>query len=300
MLTFRPVTLEERHIVEHYMHRYPRRGLNYSFEVLYLWQESCEFEIAEYEGFLLIKTFINCNHNFLFPLGEGNLRKAIEQMMAYSKARKCSFNIYQINTQEMAMLEDLFPNRFNFEEQRNEMEYIYLREKLSSLQGKKLQSKRNHINALTKEHKWSFEKITSENIQECIELNEYWKEELEDRENRQIMMENEALDKGFKNLFKLKLQGGAVRIDNKIEAFSIGTQLTHDTYLVLFEKANAEIRGAYPLINREFISNLVDPSIVYINRAEDAGEEGLRKAKLSYYPDILEPLYMANEKVVVD
>jgi len=296
MLTFRPVTLDDRDIVEHYMHRYPRRGLNYSFEVLYLWQDSCEFEIAEYEGFLLIKTFINCNHNFLFPIGEGNLRKAIEQMMAYSRARKCNFNLYQVTEPEMVMLEELLPNKLLFELHRDEMEYIYLRERLSTLQGKKLQSKRNHINALTKEHSWSFEKITADNIEECIELNESWKEELEDSDNRQIMMENEALENGFKNLFKLKLQGGAIRIDNKIEAFAIGTQLTHDTYLVLFEKANAEIRGAYPLINREFINNIVDPAILYINRAEDAGDEGLRKAKLSYYPDILEPLYMAYEK----
>ncbi|MGL4993283.1 MAG: DUF2156 domain-containing protein [Bacteroidales bacterium] len=300
MLTFRPVTLNDRDIVKGYMQRYPRRGLNYSFEVLYLWQESCEFEIAEYEGFLLIKTFINCNHNFLFPIGEGNLRKVIEQMVAYSKARKCSFNIYQIREDERIVIEELFPNRFEFEQQRNEMEYIYLRDKLSTLQGKKLQSKRNHINALCKEHNWSFEHITQENLVECIELNERWKEEIEEKIDRQIMMENEALEIGFRDLSKLKLQGGALRIDGNIEAFAIGTQLTSDTYLILFEKANAELRGAYPLINREFVNNIIDTSIQYVNRAEDAGDDGLRKAKLSYYPDLLDPLYMAYEKVVVD
>lgn len=295
MLTFRPVSLTDRSTVEHYMKRYPRRSLNYSFEVLYLWRESCEFEICEQGGFLLIKTFIHCNHNFLFPIGEGNLTEAIELMMAYATARKCSFNLFQLTAAERSEVDLLFPGRFRFEEQRNEMEYLYQRERLATLQGKKLQPKRNHINALSKEVDWQFEPITSENLTACIALNERWKLEQLELESEDVKMENEALANAFDDLFLLDLDGGALRISGEIVAFSIGCRLTEDCYLVLFEKADSNIRGAYPLINREFVTAFVDESITYINRGEDAGDEGLRKAKLSYYPDLMEPLYMVSE-----
>lgn len=292
MLNFRRVTFADEPIIRKYFSETPRAQLNYCFEVLYLWRDVCEFEVCEYDGFLLIKTFIECNHNFLFPLGNGgNLKHVFELMKQYAESHYCTFNMFQINEEEKNWFEENMADRCSFEAVREEFEYVYLRERLATLSGKKLQAKRNHINALEKECSWSYEAISSENIQECCLVNSQWISEHTAGFDRQMEMENTALCNALADFSHLNIQGGALRINGRIEAFSLGCPLTDDTYLVLFEKANAHIRGAYPLMNREFIRHAVPEAFTFINRAEDAGEEGLRQAKLSYIPDRLEPLY---------
>ncbi|MGL5318505.1 MAG: DUF2156 domain-containing protein [Bacteroidales bacterium] len=294
MLNFRRVTLEDKNIIEHYFRSTPKAQLNYTFEVLYLWRDACEFEICEYNGFLLIKTFILCNHNFLYPLGRGDLKDALEKMKYYAESHHCHFNLFQINEQEKAEIEALLPGNFNFLPVPGEFEYVYTREKLATLSGKKLQPKRNHINALTHSCTWTYEEIDTNNIEECRQLNQRWISTHQDEDPVEIEMENEAIIHALNDFFTLKLHGGAIRINGNIEAFSIGCPLTSDTFLVLFEKANPEIRGVYPLINREFVKHEIPEHFLFVNRAEDAGDEGLRKAKLSYHPDKLEVLYRAE------
>ncbi|MGL5785204.1 MAG: DUF2156 domain-containing protein [Bacteroidales bacterium] len=293
MLDFKRVSLEDKPLIEHYFRCTPKAQLNYSFEVLYLWRDACEFEICEYNGFLLIKTFIRCNHNFLYPLGKGDLKDAVMKMKQYSESHYCEFNLFQITEEEREELAQLLPGMFVFTPVPEEFEYVYLREKLATLTGKKLQPKRNHINALTNSCVWSYEEIDAGNIEECKALNERWMVNHQECDPVQLHMENEAIIHALDDFFTLNLHGGAIRIDGKIEAFSIGCPLTSDMYLVLFEKANPEIRGAYPLMNREFVKHEIPEQYLYVNRAEDAGDEGLRQAKLSYHPDKLDILYMA-------
>ena len=85
---------------------------------------------------------------------------------------------------------------------------------------------------------------------------------------------------------QLGMIGGAIRADGRIIAITLGERLTEDTFVVHFEKAYADIQGAYPIINREFVRHELG-EYRYVNREEDLGEEGLRKAKLSYRPEIL-------------
>lgn len=294
MLDFRRVTLEDKALIEQYFRSTPKPQLNYSFEVLYLWRDACEFEICEYNGFLLIKTFILCNHNFLYPLGKGDLKDAIQQMKRYSESHYCEFNLFQITGEERDEIESLFPDQFNYIAVPEEFEYVYSREKLASLSGKKLQPKRNHINALINSCEWSYEEIDTNNIDECKALNNRWIVNHQECDPVQLHMENEAIENALSDFFTLGLHGGAIRINGAIEAFSIGCPLTSDTYLVLFEKANPEIRGAYPLMNREFVKHEIPEHYLFVNRAEDAGDEGLRQAKLSYHPEKLETLYRAE------
>ena len=94
----------------------------------------------------------------------------------------------------------------------------------------------------------------------------------------------------------LGLEGGLIRINGSVAAFTIGDRLNGDTYDVHFEKAYAGIQGAYAMINREFARWVREhhPDIKYLNREEDMGVEGLRKAKESYYPDLLLEKYTAT------
>ena len=103
-------------------------------------------------------------------------------------------------------------------------------------------------------------------------------------------LENEALEEAFQYFDVLDLKGVILRVDHEIVAFSIGSLLNDDTLLVLFEKANRNVRGSYAMINKLFALELAK-GYPYINRAEDGGIEGLRKAKQSYMPDYMNEVY---------
>ena len=198
--------------------------------------------------------------------------------------------IIGVTTENQQELDTLFPGKFIYEPMRNGFDYIYTVESLSSLSGKKLHAKRNHINHFISEYQdWTFEPITPDNLAECYEMNTEWTRENTTSEDTGLMQENAAIKRCFEHYSELELEGGLLRLDGKIIAYTIGEVIASDTFNTHIEKAFADIQGAYPLINREFASYIKEnhPEIVYINREEDMGSEGLRHAKLSYHPAIL-------------
>ncbi len=289
-MVFRQIELSDWDWIEKYCRENNSRQLNYSFEVLFLWRDVCDFEVCEKDGFLFIKTFLQSKHNFLFPLGNGDLGKAILEMQAFAEGKGYEFRLFQITNEHKKQLELLFPGKYSFEASRNEFEYIFETERLANLQGKKLQSKRNHINFFEKNYEWSFEEIKEENLFEVMQFSHKWDKETNIPVGSSLTMENMALMNAFESFSCLQLQGGVLRVSGEIVALAIGCPLTSDTYLSLFEKADATVRGSYTMINREFVRHF-SQNYLYVNRAEDNGDEGLRKAKLSYYPDILLEVY---------
>ncbi len=296
-LYFRDIELADKAAVEAFLRRYPTRRQNYCFEVLYLWAGSCDFQIEFYKDFLLVKTFIDCNHNFLYPIGAGDVGGVIEKMILYSEERGCPFRLFQIPEAGVKLLEARFPGRFVFSTERGESEYIYGSEKLAALPGAKLQHKRNHINFFEQNYDWSFEPLTAANMAECREFNDRWFErqcEAGDFGNM-LCSERSAIEKAFGQWDSLGLDGAVLRADGRVAAYSVGCPLSGDTYLVLFEKSLHDIRGASQQINRLFVREYAK-DYAYVNRGEDDGDEGLRQAKLSYHPDILEDVYSAKIK----
>ena len=127
-------------------------------------------------------------------------------------------------------------------------------------------------------------------------MNEGWTEELERLRGRTNPEERLALELAFRNFDTLGLEGGLLRVNGEVVAFTIGEKQNADTYTVHFEKAFPEVQGAYPMINREFVRYItkLHPEMLYINREDDMGMENLRKAKRSYYPDLMVEKYMAT------
>lgn len=285
-MEFRNIKLEDRALIENYCRKSDRKQLNYCFEVLFLWRDVCDFEVAEKDGYLFIKTFHRSQHNFLFPLGEGDLRDALHQMEEYATGKGCEFRLYQVNSEQKTIIEELMPGQYQFTPYRDEYEYLFESTRLSTLQGKVLQPKRNHINYFEKHYQWETEVIDANNILEIMVFAHKWDMNMDIPPGSALNMENAALINAFESFFCLNLDGLLLRVDGEVVAFSIGCPLNSDTYLVLFEKADPSIRGAYPKINRDFVSRFCS-GYRYVNRAEDNGDEGLRKAKLSYHPDIL-------------
>lgn len=296
LMVFKQIELSDWELIASYCRKHDLRQLNYSFEVLFLWRDACDFEFALSDGFLFIKTCFHGRHNFLYPLGDGDITVAFARMEEYCHERNIEFVMYQVNAAQKALIEQRFPGRYRLEPLRSEFEYLFETERLAHLQGKKLQPKRNHINFFEKNHQWTFEPISEENLLEVTMFSHKWDMSAGIEPGSALNMENMALLNAIESFTCLELQGGILRVEGEIVAFAIGCPLSSDTYVVLFERADAEVRGAYSMINREFVRHFCN-GFRYVNRAEDNDDEGLRKAKLSYYPDILQEVFVLNKSI---
>ena len=174
-------------------------------------------------------------------------------------------------------------------------DYVYLTENLINLPGKKFHGKRNHIAAFMRENEWSYEPITADNLDECRAMNAEWERRNREKDPEAMDDELDAINISFENYFDLGFVGGLLRANGEVVAFTFGEEMNSEVFCTHIEKAYADVRGAYPMINREFAANALS-QYKYINREDDTGSEGLRKAKLSYCPDILLEKYMARVK----
>ena len=206
------------------------------------------------------------------------------------------FRMYNVTPDNFACMEQWYPDRFQIEYNEDVADYVYESEKLATLSGKKLHSKRNHINKFKAvyEGRWSYEPITKDNLEECFQMALKWRNEngCEDDEekNAEICVTLNSL-----RLFEeLELVGGVLKVDGEIAAFTIGEPICEDTFVVHIEKAFADIDGAYTMINQQFVQHAC-MDYKYVNREEDTGAEGLRKAKRSY-----RPVFMVEKGVVTE
>ncbi|KAA6307012.1 hypothetical protein EZS27_041324, partial [termite gut metagenome] len=172
-------------------------------------------------------------------------------------------------------------------------DYIYLHEDLVALKGKKYQPKRNHINKFKKEYNYEYVPITSDTISDCLLLEVEWQKTNEQRQGEDASDENQAVVYALRHFEELGLTGGILYANGKAAAFTYGMPINQDTFGIHVEKADININGAYPMINHEFACR-IPKQYMYLNREEDLGIEGLRKAKLSYYPEIVLDKYIAH------
>ena len=258
----------------------------YSFTDLFNWGHVHQTEVARMGDYGIIRSGFK-EFSYLYPFGRGDVRPVIEAMMEDAREHRVTFTISLILEPMKEELETLFPELFVYSEERAYFDYIYTQESLSTLRGRQLSGKRNHINAFKKMYPdWSFEKITAENIAECWQMNEEWSARNEMSLGSGLLKERSALKSAFEHFFEENLVGGLIRVNGKVIAYSMGHPLNSDTFVVHFEKAFDDIRGAYQMINQQFALHCCE-GYSYINREDDTGLEGLRKAKLSYLPHTL-------------
>lgn len=299
MLHFKKITLEDKPIINSYLKELNCNMLNYSFVVQFIYRDLIHFEYAIYNDFLLLKVNVDQREKFLYPVGKGDIFAVFDILRAYSYERNGKFTLFQFCEQVsevvLSWAETLKKEGLTYEliPARAEFEYIYLSDDLANLEGNKLKRKRNHVNAFLKTYPYQVEKITQENLPEVMLFDEKWNQNREISAGSRLIIENVALQECFQYYTELELEGILLRVENQIVAFSLGCPLNEDTYFVLFEKADRNYNGAYNMINREFVRHIA-AGYKYINRAEDCGDLGLRKAKLSYAPYCMNEVYYLN------
>jgi hypothetical protein len=273
------------------------RGCHQNFTNMFTWAGVFKYQVARVENYLIVKENRKEHKpHYYFPAGTGDLKSVLDLMRQDALERKQPFAMIGLSSENVEAVRQVFPGVFEFQALRDFYDYVYLLEKLVSLSGNKLQSKRNHINRFKAAYDWRFERITADNLAECWEMNVRWCQEHGCGKDPDLEDEACAVKKCFDFFGPLGLEGGLIRVDGRVIAYTLGERLNSDTYDVHVEKAFPEFQGAYQMINREFAAYLQQtyPDLVYVNREEDMGMEGLRKAKLSYQPVRLEEKYLAQ------
>lgn len=285
MLTFQSPRIEDKNWVKELFSYSQFQGCEYTFGNLYIWNPIYSSKITRFNDFFISKS-TGSKPSYVFPAGRGDLKKVIEAMLDDAHGSGHPFRLHGVTKKAQAALEEILPGAFEYQPYRDGFDYIYNTQDLISLSGRKYHGKRNHIAYFQKTYDWHYEPITTANISDCMRMNAEWEQENLSKNPEGISEELAAIHRAFDHYFELGFIGGMVRADGRVVAYTVGEELTDNTFCTHIEKAFADVRGAYPIINREFAANALG-KYAFVNREEDMGEEGLRKAKLSYYPAIL-------------
>lgn len=290
-LNFRPITLASREEITPFTLQSGRQICDLAFANLYGWSLKYATSYAIDEDCLFIRfTSPTRSHPaYLLPLMQDGscASSAIDRLYAEAEAGGYPLVLMGITPTCREHLEALCPGAFTFLEDEGAADYIYLREKLVSLSGKSLQAKRNHANKFAKLYPdFVYEPLTEANIPECREMEERWLAQHGAEEDEE--KEREVIQRLLNDFTTLGLSGGLLRVNGEVVAFTLGSPINADTFDVHIEKANRDYDGAYTMINKCFAATIPE-SFTYINREEDLGIEGLRKAKLSYKPECILP-----------
>ena len=300
-IDFKPITIDDKEVITSFTLPSPLRNCDLAFSNMCSWRFLYQSEYAVYKNFLLIRFYIEEKNKkriaYMRPIGNGDFRDALLQLEEDSWQHGHPLLMLGVTPISKDLLEEAFPGEFSYIPERDYFDYIYLREDLATLKGKKFQAKRNHVNKFKKQYAYEDEPLTAELVPECLEFEAKWyKANRTDDDQEELTDERKSMIFALNHFKELNLLGGAIRIDHKLVAFTFGSPINQDTFGVHVEKADTDYDGAYSIINQEFASRIPE-QYIYVNREEDLGIPGLRKAKLSYNPTILLPKAAVIKKI---
>lgn len=284
MIKFKALDLNQKARYDRILHQFPERGCEYNFSNLYLWGRQ---RIAFHGDNVAFFSQFDRKSVYPFPLGQ-DLKPTLDAIIHDAKMRGIPCRLTGLSQDDCATLERLYPGRFRIHFDRDSFDYVYDIQDLAELKGRKYQRKRNHINRFVQNHPgYTLEPITDENTLEAAELLQTWYTQREGNDpHADFHMEKAAIYRALRSRNELGIEGLLLKHNGRVLAMTMGSMLSDATFDVQFEKALDEADGAYPTINWEFARHLREkyPNLQYLDREDDMGLEGLRKAKLSYCP----------------
>lgn len=286
MLDFQPLKPEQKAEYDATLKACGERGCEYSFANLYLWGRQ---KAVFHRGNLAFFSQFNQKSVYLFPVGSGDLKSTLDAIIHDAHTRGIPCRLTGLLQADCDRLEELYPGRFRFHIDRNAFDYIYNVEELAALAGRKYQKKRNHLNKFRQNHPdCQALPLNRDTLPQASALLENWyARRTASDTNADFHMEQAAIARALKNMEVLDMEGLVLVEDGQALAMALGSALNETTFDIHFEKAREDIDGAYAAINNAFANYLHEkyPQLQWLNREDDLGLEGLRKAKLSYCPD---------------
>ncbi len=295
MYKFKNLDIEDREIFHKYQKDYKFGTYEYSFVNLYLWRRYCNVEYTIIKDALVIKkTEEKIGSYFMEPIGysDENLQEIISELLKIKEGdENINFIFRDVEEPFLQKLKNIYGENFLYDEDVKNFDYIYETERMINLTGEKLRKRRLQYNQFADYYNYSIKDIQDEGvIADCIEFSRIWFE-AQKSTNRELKFEVGGVRDVLMNISHLNAIGLAVYVDEKIVGFTIGEKASAEMAIIHTEKGDTDYKGIYAFINRCFAEQYLK-GVAYINREEDLGIAGLRKAKLAYDPYKLEKKYL--------
>lgn len=303
-----PITIEDKKLFDEYLNAFEYKTSGLSFTSLFMYKDLNQFNYEIINDYLCIAgnshLEIDNPDPFLFPIltktgsyDIDTLSDTIDQIRQIFEKKGYLFSLRLLPFHMIDIFEQAKPECFSFSSDRPNYDYVYLSKDLIELKGKKFHRKKNHLNYFKSHYDYQYMPLSANMADACLALNAKINEKKQVTKNelKLLKMEEAALKEAFLNYEKAGFIGGAITIDGKIESFTMGGPLGKKAIVVHIEKANTEYRGLYQAINNEFCRHEAQ-CVKYVNREEDMGLQGLRKAKRSYRPVMYVEKYIAMFK----
>ena len=276
---FRKVELHDKSVFDDFYSRFPPSHSSDLFTSIISWEEYAEYHYVVQENCLILLSKTDKDVQLRIPIGSFRI-ELLDQVMAL--ARKEHSSISYIKSTEKDLLLHQYPS-LTFIEDRDLYDYVYRASDLATLPGTAYAKIRNRLHKFTKETPPTVEDISDENMDDVHEFLKRWCLWKDCASDEILENERKAIVFSMAHFFELGLSGIALRIDGTIEAVSVFEQMNADTAVIHFEKGSPDYDGVYKAVNMEAASRL-QTKVSFIDREEDLGIPGLRKAKLSYHP----------------
>lgn len=283
-IQFQEIQLTDKPVFDKFFQQRRYENAHYNFTNLFMWRKAYQIQWATDGEILYVKAQWDGSEYALQPFGPDNaIHVALERWLAYFTARQQPFIMRGVEVFMVELLENIRPGLFSFTADRDNYDYVYNVQELTELKGRKYHAKKNHINSFLKTNpNHQYLPLTKDLTGMCREMLVEWCRK-RGCESGFLEYEKNALFEVFSHFDELGCKGGVIMVDDKVEAFTLGERINQDTAVIHAEKGNADIRGIYPLISQQFCQHSWN-DLLYVNREEDMGIPGLRKAKESYYP----------------
>lgn len=281
---FKKIEMSDREIIHSYFKAYQPEVSELKFTNLFIWRHYYQFEWSILDGFLLILVHtLNFGYHFMQPVGPGSREKIIPFLLDWLEKERDEYEprIERVDQRVIDELGDL--SQIQVESLPDHADYVYSTQDLIQLAGRKYHAKKNHINRFNKQHDFEYQAMTPELVNACIHILKRWCNWRECDKSPIMRAEFEAVHEALLHFNQLELDGGVILVDNSVVAFALGEMLNKQTAVVHAEKVDPNIRELFAVINQQFCENAYS-EVPFMNREQDLGIAGLRRAKRSYHP----------------
>ncbi len=280
LLNFKSITMEDKPVFDRFFSLYLPKISEYTFTNLFIWSKPKNIEFTVYEdGLLMTARDKEDRPYFLPPIGYEDCEKMLNFLIDYGREHDIrlielvpEFQKKYIKKPGCTVLAD-----------RNSFDYIYKSSSLATLKGWRLDGKRGFVKKFRENYPFEYKRYEAQYQKQCLELFETWMGE-KHAVDKSILDEYSAFQEFIGHFDRLNASGGLIFVQGKLAAFSFGERLNETTFVIHFEKADSAYTGSFQIINQLFMQKEAAEKFPFVNREQDMGIEGLRKAKLSYAP----------------
>jgi hypothetical protein len=299
-MNFKCLSLDDKDIINKYSENSNVESYEYLFSSLYMWRKlnNVKYSIIN-EALVIEKNEEGKGTFYAQPLGynKEDLVKLIDILL--KRNEDYTDRDYLFGDVDKNFIDDLkkYTNyKIEVTEDVDDFEYVYKVQDLIDLRGKKYHSKKNHVNSFEKTYDYQIKAIDNEYVmKDCLKLLHRWHAEMLDTIDKEMCMEIDAIRDVFQEINELDLKTIAVYVGDDLAGFAVG-EAVNDTFAVIHaERGEIQYKGIYAFLNRKFLMESFS-DIEFVNRQEDVGNAGLRKAKQSYHPIKMVKKYLVNVK----